>query len=123
MAVFLSGLMSIPVETIEAAVVDGASYVQRLIWVYFPQMLPSFIIVTIFSLFRSFSLFDELVALGGLYQNQAAEFVSIIFYRYGFLADRLALGMTLAVVTFLPLFCIGLMLQHLQRRLQRYLEY
>jgi len=120
MAVFLTGLMSIPTETIEAAIVDGASYRQRLFRVYFPQMIPSFIIVTTFCLFRSFNLFDELVALGGLYQNRAAEFLSIIFFRYGFMANRLALGMTLAVMTFLPLFVIGLMLQRLQRRLQYY---
>ena len=35
LAIFLSGLLSIPTETIEAAIVDGASYVQRLIRVYF----------------------------------------------------------------------------------------
>ncbi len=120
MAVFLAGLLSIPSETIEAAIVDGASYWQRLFRVYFPQMIPSFIIVTIFAMFRSFNLFDELVALGGLYQNKAAEFLSIIFFRYGFRADRLALGMTLAVMSFVPLFAVGLGLQRLQRRLQHY---
>jgi multiple sugar transport system permease protein len=31
LAIFLSGLLSIPVETVEAAIVDGASYWQRLI--------------------------------------------------------------------------------------------
>jgi len=44
LAIFLSGLLSIPIETIEAAIVDGANYRQRLIRVYFPQMIPSFII-------------------------------------------------------------------------------
>jgi multiple sugar transport system permease protein len=118
MAILLAGLLSIPRETIEASIVDGASYIQRLIFVYFPQMIPSFIMVAIFVVFRSFNLFDELVPLGGLYQNQAAEFISIIFFKYAFLADRLALGMTLAIETFIPLFIIGLLLQRLQSRLQ-----
>lgn len=118
MAIFLAGLLSIPTETIEAAIVDGASYWQRLFRIYFPQIIPSFITVTIFSLFRSFNLFDELVALGGLYQNRSAEFISIIFFRYGFRADRLALGMTLAIMTFIPLLIIGLTLQRVQRRTQ-----
>jgi ABC-type sugar transport system permease subunit len=43
MAIFLSGLLGIPDETIEASVMDGASYFQRLWYVYFPQMMPSFI--------------------------------------------------------------------------------
>lgn len=118
MAIFLSGLMSIPRETIEASIIDGANYWQRLTRIYFPQMVPSFVIVTIFCMIGSFGIFDELVAMGGLYQNEEAEFLSIIFFRYGFGADRLALGMTLALETFLPLVLIAVGLQYLQRKYQ-----
>jgi ABC-type sugar transport system permease subunit len=118
MALFLSGLLSIPRETIEAAVVDGASYLQRLFGVYFPQMMPSFIIATIFCLIGSFAVFDQLVALGGLYQNPEAEFLSILFFLYGFARNRLALGMTLALEIGVPLLIGGLLLQRLQKRLQ-----
>jgi ABC-type sugar transport system permease subunit len=118
LAIFLSGLLSIPTETIEAAIVDGASYVQRLVRVYFPQMIPSFIIATIFALLNSFNVFDELVALGGLFQNEAAEFLSIVIFNYGFMGNRLALGMTLAVITFIPLIILAIFLQRLQRRLR-----
>ena len=38
MAIFLSGLLSIPNETIKSSVVDGASYWQRLTRIYFPQV-------------------------------------------------------------------------------------
>ncbi|MEA3335036.1 MAG: sugar ABC transporter permease [Chloroflexota bacterium] len=116
MAIFLTGLLSIPKDTIEAAIVDGASYMQRLRWIYFPQMIPSFVIATIFALMGSFKVFDELVAMGGLYQNDAAEFLSIIFFRYGFTQNKLSLAMTLAVQTFLPLMIIAIFLQFLQRR-------
>ncbi|HML20893.1 MAG TPA: sugar ABC transporter permease [Aggregatilinea sp.] len=118
MAIFLSGLLTIPPETIEAAIVDGASYTQRLIYVYFPQMIPSFIIATIFCLIGSFNIFDELVALGGLYGNKEASFLSIIFFTYGFQRGRLAVGLTLALEIGIPLFIMGLLLQLLQRRLQ-----
>jgi multiple sugar transport system permease protein len=111
--------MTIPRETIEAAIVDGASYWQRLIWVYFPQMVSSFIIATIFCLIGSFGVFDELVALGGLYQNPEAKFLSILFFDYGFLRNRLAMGMTLAMQVGIPLVILGVLLQ----RLQRYLQY
>jgi ABC-type sugar transport system permease subunit len=118
MAIFLSGLMAIPRETIEAAVVDGASYWKRLIHVYFPQMMPSFIIATIFALIGSFSIFDELIAMGALYGNQEAHFLSILFFRYGFSQGRLALGMTLAMQVGIPLVILGVLLQRLQKRLQ-----
>jgi ABC-type sugar transport system permease subunit len=118
MAIFLAGLLAIPKETIEAAVVDGASYWQRLWHVYFPQMMPSFILATTMCLIGSFAVFDELVAMGALYVNPEAKLLSILFFTYGFQVERLALGMTLAIESFLPLIILGIVLQRLQRRLQ-----
>jgi ABC-type sugar transport system permease subunit len=118
MAIFLSGLLGIPDETIEASVMDGASYFQRLWYVYFPQMMPSFIMATTMCLIGSFAVFDELVAMGALYVNPEAKLLSVLFFTYGFQIDRLAMGMTLAVETFLPLVVVGVLLQRLQRRLQ-----
>ena len=120
MAIFLSGLLSIPKETIEASIVDGASYLQRLTRVYFPQMWPSFILASTMCLIGSWSAFDELVAMGALYVNPEAKFLSIVFFTYGFQINRLSLGMTLALETFLPLVLVGVVLQHLQRRAQYY---
>jgi len=118
MAIFLAGLLSIPKETIEAAIVDGASYWQRLWKVYFPQMIPSFILATTMCLIGSFAVFDELVAMGALYVNPEAKLLSILFFTYGFQVERLGMGMTLAVMTFFPLVLVGVALQRLQRRLQ-----
>jgi multiple sugar transport system permease protein len=118
MAIFLAGLLAIPKETIEASIVDGASYWQRLWKVYFPQMVPSFILATTMCLIGSFAVFDELVAMGALYVNPEAKLLSILFFTYGFQVERLGMGMTLAVITFLPLVLVGISLQRLQRRLQ-----
>jgi ABC-type sugar transport system permease subunit len=118
MAIFLSGLLSIPEETIEASIVDGTNYWQRLTKVYFPQMWPSFILATTMCLIGSFAVFDELVAMGALYVNPEAKLLSILFFTYGFQVNRLALGMTLALQTFLPLIVLGILLQRLQRKLQ-----
>lgn len=118
MAIFLAGLLSIPKETIEAAIVDGASYWQRLWKVYFPQMIPSFILATTMCLIGSFAVFDELVAMGALYVNPEAKLLSVLFFTYGFQIERLGLGMTLAVITFVPLVFVGVALQRLQRRTQ-----
>lgn len=120
LAIFLSGLLSIPKETIEASIVDGASYWQRLFRVYFPQMAPAFIIATIFCLLGSFGVFDEPMAMGAFNTNPQLRFLSIIFYAYGFTQQRLALGMTLAVETFVPLVILAYLLQRLQKSLQYY---
>jgi len=116
-ALFLSGLLGIPHETIEAATVDGASYWQRLWRVYFPQMMPSFIIATIFCMIGSFGVFEELIPLGALSSNNEARLLSVIFFNYAFSSPRLALGLVLTLETFLPLVVVALSLQRLQRRL------
>jgi ABC-type sugar transport system permease subunit len=118
MAIFLAGLLTIPTETIEAAIVDGASYLQRLGRIYFPQMIGSFMIATIFCLIGSFNIFDELVALGALYGNREAMFLSIVFFTYGFQRGRLAVGLAMALQLGIPLFIVGLLLQRIQRRFQ-----
>jgi ABC-type sugar transport system permease subunit len=118
MAIFLSGLLSIPTETVEAAIVDGASYWQRLLRVYFPQMVPSFVIATVFCLIGSFGIFDEAIALGALTGNQEARFLAILFFVYAFQGSKLALSMTMALQTFVPLVVLAVLLQRVQRRLQ-----
>jgi len=118
MAIFLVGLLAIPTDTVEASIVDGASYWYRLTRVYFPQMWPSFILASTMALIGAFSVFDELVAMGALYVNPEAKLLSILFFTYGFQVNRLALGMTLAVITFIPLVIVGVLLLRLQRRLQ-----
>jgi len=118
LAIFLAGLMSIPTETVEAAIVDGASYWQRLTKVIFPQMAPSFIIATVFCLIGSFGIFDEAIALGALIGNQEARFLAILFFVYAFQGQKLALSMTMALQTFVPLVVLAVLLQRLQRRLQ-----
>jgi ABC-type sugar transport system permease subunit len=120
LAIFLSGLLSIPEETIEASIVDGAAYLQRLWRVYFPQMAPAFIIATIFCLLGSFGVFDEPMAMGAFNTNPQLRFLSVVFYAYGFTQQRLALGMTLAVQTFVPLVVLAYLLQRLQKRLAYY---
>jgi ABC-type sugar transport system permease subunit len=117
MAIFLSGLLSIPTDTIEAAIVDGASYIQRLRYVYFPQMVPSLVIVGSFALMGSFQIFDILIPLGALMGNNAAEFLSIVIFRYGFSANKLSLALAISVETLLPLMIVVIFLNWLQRRL------
>lgn len=125
MALFLGGLLAIPTETIESARIDGAKYWQRVWYVYLPQIVPSIIIATIFSIINSFGIFDELVGLGALAGNTNAEFMSIFIYQLGFGAaatggakiGTLAQGITASIVIFLPLVLIAFWLNRLQKKL------
>lgn len=125
MALFLGGLLSIPTETIESARMDGARYWQRVWYIYLPQIVPSIVIATIFSIINSFGIFDELVGLGALSGNSNAEFMSIFIYQLGFGSatmggakiGTLAQGVTASLVIFLPLVFVAFWLNRLQKKL------
>lgn len=116
LAIFLSGLYSIPNETIEASIIDGANYVQRLRFVVFPQMKDSFVIATIMCVTGSYQIFDQAVALGGLGGNRNVEFVAIGLWEFIFRNQAVAKAMTMTFIVGIPLFIISILLAHLQRR-------
>lgn len=122
MALFLSGLLSIPEDTIDAAKIDGASYAQRLTHIYFPQMIPNFIMATIFCLIGSFGVIDELVGMGAFYGNKKAQFISIILFRLGFASEgswalgTMAEGITLTIIVYVPLLILAFWLIRYQKQ-------
>jgi ABC-type sugar transport system permease subunit len=119
MALFLSGLLAIPTETIEAAIVDGASYAQKLTRIYLPQMVPSITAATVFCLIGSFGIFDEAVGVGGMTGNESAEFLSIVIFRHGFSENsNLAQVITMSMTVYIPLMLVAFLLTRLQKRLR-----
>ena len=121
MAILLSGLLTIPEETVEASRVDGASYFNRLKLIYIPQIIPSIVIATIVTLLRSFGNFDIPVGFGGLRGNRSAYFLSVMLYQMGFGGSAtqtatLAHAVTISLVVYLPLVVIAISLNKLQSR-------
>ena len=123
MAVFLSGLLSIPTDSIDASRVDGVNYWQRIRYVYLPQIVPNLTLVTIFCLLGSFGVFDVPVGLGALKGNASARFLSVLIYQVGFSAagekmGTLAQAITISMVVYLPLLLIAFFLNGLQKKMQ-----
>jgi ABC-type sugar transport system permease subunit len=120
MAIFLLGLVAIPQSTIDASKIDGASYFQRLRYIYLPQMVPSIVLVTVSCLIGSFGIFDEPVGMGGLAGNENAQVFSLLLFRIGTWAQMgsLSMGMALSFIVNVPLILIALYLLSLQKKLQ-----
>ena len=53
MVIFLAGLTSVPKELVEAAQIDGASYLQTLRMVIIPLLLPSSVVVIALAVINS----------------------------------------------------------------------
>lgn len=126
MALILAGLLTIPAQTIEAAIIDGANYMQRLVRIYVPQIMSSVLVVTIFTLIGSFGMVDELIGLGGLTSNRNAEFLSIVILKFGFGGSgesrpgALSEGVAINLIVYIPLLIVGILI--LRKQIRRQLD-
>lgn len=82
--ILLSGLMALPEDQINAAVILGASRWQRFRMVLFPLMKPVIIISLIFRGMEAVKIFDAiwLMTTGG--PGTATESISVYMYKHGF---------------------------------------
>jgi ABC-type sugar transport system permease subunit len=77
--VFYAGLQTVPQETLEAAMVDGASRWQRLRYVVIPHLAPLAVFVTLIQLMDNFRVLEPIVG----FQAQAnATSLSYNIYNY-----------------------------------------
>ena len=75
--VFYAGLQTVPEETLEAALVDGASRWERLRHVVFPYLSPLAIFVTLVQLMDNFRVFEPVVGFSA--QANAPSLSILIF--------------------------------------------
>ena len=80
MILFVGAIQAIPTDVIEAAVVDGAGYRQRLLGVILPLTLRTILLVTLLSVIGSLLAFDQFYLMtAGQPQNETA---TSVFYVY-----------------------------------------
>ena len=87
MAVFHSGLQSLPKELLEAAELDGAGPVQRFFRVILPLLKPLTTIVFILSVTYTVKVFDLIFVLTGGGPADATQTLAIYSYKLSFRAD------------------------------------
>ena len=76
--VFYAGLQTVPRETLEAAMIDGATKWQRLIHVVVPHLMPIVIFVTLILLMDNFRVFEPIV---GFSSEAHAQSLSWIIFK------------------------------------------
>lgn len=97
MLVLLGALKGVPEEQLEAAVVDGANWWQRQLYVVIPTLGPMFRFLTLISIMGSLGLFDALVPLAPNAQTVGTESMSLYVYLNAFARDQQNLGLGSAV--------------------------
>jgi len=101
MIVYITGIMAIPDDVIEAAQVDGASYMQTLFKIKFPLLMPSFTICLFLALSNCFKIYDVNVSLTGAGPNYQSEMFSLNIYNEIFKQSNFGYGQAKAIIFFL----------------------
>ena len=106
----LAGLMTLPRETMEAAVMDGAGAWRRFWFVTVPLLKPVFAVVTILSTIWDFKVFTQIYLMpGGNGTNRDVLNLGTWSYVSSFAQNRYGLGAAIAVVLTVVLLLITLL--------------
>ena len=78
--VFYAGLQTVNQDTIESAIIDGASRFERLRFVIIPHIMPLVVFVSLIHLMDSYRAFEEIVGF-----SSQAHVISLQWLTYDFL--------------------------------------
>ncbi len=103
MILYIAGLKNIPMELIEAADIDGTSWMQRFRHVVLPLLGPSTIMAVTISIIDSLRSFDIIYVLTNT-KARAAEVLASYMYSSAFHYQDYGYGSAIAVMQFLITF-------------------
>ena len=116
MIVYIAGLQAIPGDIQEAAMIDGATRMQRLFKITIPNMMPSITICTFLTITNSFKLFDQNLALTGGEPLHKTEMLALnIYYTFYGRTGWEGVGQAKAVIFFIIVAVIALAQNRLTR--------
>jgi ABC-type sugar transport system permease subunit len=83
MVIFLAGLKSLPQEPYEAALVDGATRLQRFLYITLPLLQPTILIGLLLRTMQSFKVFDIIYATTAGGPGSATTVLNYHIYTVG----------------------------------------
>jgi len=101
MIVYITGLISIETEVLEASQIDGASPMRTLLSIKIPLMAQAFTIALFLTLRAGFMAYDVNVALTGGGPFRTTELISMHIFQDAFLNGNFGTGQSKAVIMFL----------------------
>jgi multiple sugar transport system permease protein len=113
---YLIGLQSIPVDLYEAAMLDGASAVQRFFRVTLPLLTPTIFFVMVNLIIGATQIFDEPYFLTAGGPGDASRPVGLYIYENAFQFHNLSYGSTLALSLFLVILFVTFVQFSAQKR-------
>lgn len=118
MIIYITGLISIEQEVLEAAKVDGASPLRTLVSVKMPLMAQAFTISMFLTLRNGFMAYDVNVALTGGGPFRTTELISMHIFQDAFAFGNFGTGQSKAVIMFLIVAIAALVQVSVSKRME-----
>lgn len=118
MIIYITGLISIEQDVLEAARIDGASALRTLLSVKIPLMASAFTISLFLTLRGGFMAYDVNLALTGGGPYRSTELISMHIFQDAFALGNFGTGQSKAVVMFLMVAIAALVQVTLSKRLE-----
>jgi len=121
MVMFLMGLGTIPVEPIEASIIDGATKFETFVHIKFPMLRPITTVVITMAMVNSFKAFDIIYVMtrGGPYHS--SETLAVTMFRETFTLFKMGYGSAISI--FLSIVVIAVSALYIQRMAKKDLLY
>ena len=121
MVMFLMGLGAIPIEPIEASIIDGASRFETFVHVKLPMLRPITTVVITMAMVNSFKAFDIIYVMtrGGPYHS--SETLAVTMFRETFTLYKMGYGSAISIV--LSVIVIAVSALYIQRMAKKDLLY
>jgi len=115
--VLLAGLDSLPKPPLEAAVMDGASTLNMVIYVIIPQLKPIILVVLLLRIIESLAILPVVFMMTGGGPARATEAINLYAYHVGleYLDIGYAASILVAFIFILLIFCMPIILSSLRQ--------
>lgn len=110
MIIILASLNAAPKETLESAMLDGAGWLKRQIYIIVPQIVPAILFVVIISIINSLKIFKEAYILSGPFPDDSIYTLQHFMYNqfnmlnYNYVVASALLLLTIIIILVALLF-------------------
>ena len=111
----IAGLAALPPEPFEAALVDGASTLQRFRYLTLPMMLPTLMVAAMLRVMDLLKLIDIVYVMTGGGPGHLSETINLYNYLAALSYDKIGYGSAIALVLFAIVIACTLVLIRLRR--------
>lgn len=101
MIIYLAGLQNIPTDLYEAADVDGASWLNKMIFITIPLMTPTIFFNLLLGIIGSFQVFNAAFIMTGGGPRNSTRFYMLHLYEKAFQQSQMGYAAAMAVLLFL----------------------